>query len=74
MGFAARVIKNAETSVKDVMLKVRGTIGPDADLMEALKVIHKNKIVVLPVCEGDKLVGVVRDSDLFLAVTAVLME
>jgi CBS domain-containing protein len=74
MGFAARVIKNAETSVKDVMLRVRGTIGPDADLMEALKVIHKNKIVVLPVCEGDKLVGVVRDSDLFLAVTAVLME
>ena len=74
LGFAARVIKNAQTPVREVMLKVRGSIGPDADLVEALKLIYRNKIVVLPVCEDDKIVGVVRDSDLFLAVTAVLME
>jgi hypothetical protein len=74
LGFQARVLKNAETIVKDVMLKIRGTIGPDADLVQALKIIYKNKIVVLPVIEGNKLVGVVRDSDLFLAVTAILMK
>ena len=74
MGFRARVIKNAETKVGDIMLKIRGVITADADLMEALKTIYKNKITVLPVYEGDRLVGALRDSDLFLAVADILME
>jgi predicted transcriptional regulator len=36
--------------------------------------IYRNKITVLPVYEGDKLVGVLRDSELFLAAANVLME
>ncbi len=74
MGFRARVIKNAETKVGNVMLKIRGVITADASLIEALKTIYKNKITVVPVYEGDRLVGVLRDSDLFLAVADVLME
>lgn len=74
LSFRARVIKNAETLVKEVMLKVRGTISADAELMEALKLIHVNKIHMLPVYDGEKLIGVVRDSDLFLAVSDILRE
>ena len=74
MGFRARVIKNAETKVGNVMLKIKGVITADASLIEALKTIYKNKITVVPVYEGDRLVGVLRDSDLFLAVADVLME
>ncbi|MGB6064365.1 MAG: CBS domain-containing protein [Desulfomonilaceae bacterium] len=74
LGLRARVIKNAETKVKDVMLKIRGSIGSDADLLEALKSIYSNQITVLPVYEGGKLVGVVRDSDLFLVVAEILAE
>lgn len=73
-GFRARVIKNAETPVGTVMLKVRGTIDADAGLLDALKVIHRNKITVLPVYEAGKLIGVLRDSDLFLCVADILME
>lgn len=73
-GFRARVIRNAETQVGKVMLKVRGTIAADADLMDALKMIHQNRITVLPVYEAGKLIGVVRDSDLFLCVADILME
>ena len=73
-GFRARVIRNAETKVKDVMLKVRGTINANADLMDALKLIYQNKITVLPVYEGEKLVGVIRESDLFLKIADILME
>jgi CBS domain-containing protein len=73
-GFRARVIRNAETPVRDVMLKLRGTISADADLMDALKLMYRNKIVVLPVFDGEKLVGVLRDSDLFLAVAGVFVE
>jgi len=72
LGFWARVLKNAETRVSEVMLKVRGTIDAEACLMDALKEIFRNKITVLPVYEGDNLVGVLRDTDLFLAVADIL--
>jgi CBS domain-containing protein len=71
-GFRARVIRNATARVQDVMLKVKGTADADADLMEALKLMYRNKITVLPVYEGTKLVGVVRESDLFLTVADIL--
>lgn len=72
LGFNARVVKNAEVKVGDIMLKIRGTIRADSSLMDALKEIYRNKITVLPVYEGEKLVGVLRDTDLFLAVADTL--
>lgn len=74
LSLRARVIKNAEAPVKEVMLKVRGTISGDADVLEALKTIYRNKITVLPVLDGEKLIGIVRDSDLFLNVASILSE
>lgn len=71
LNFIARVKKNAETKVEDIMLKVRGTIDADAGLMDALRRIYRNKITVLPVYEGGNLVGVVRDTDLFLAISDI---
>jgi CBS domain-containing protein len=72
-GFSSRVRQNSQIQVKDVMLKVRGTIAADAGILDALKVIYRNKITVLPVFEGKRLVGVLRDSDLFLVAANVLM-
>lgn len=72
--FRARVIRNAETKVRDVMLKVRGTINADTDLMDALKLMYQNRITVLPVYEDRKLIGVLRESDLFLSVAEILTE
>lgn len=72
LGFNARVIKNAETKVSDIMLKTRGTIDADARLLDGLKKMFRNKITVLPVYEDEKLVGVLRDTDLFLAVADIL--
>ncbi len=72
--FKARVIKNSNLPIKDAMLKVRGTIDADADIMDALKTIYRNKIVVLPVTEKGKLAGLVRDSDLFLTMADMLIE
>ncbi len=74
LGFRARVIKNAETKVSDIMLKIRGSIDADASVMDGLKKMFRNKITKLPVYEGGKVVGVLRDTDLFLAVTDVLEE
>jgi CBS-domain-containing membrane protein len=72
--FRSRVRQNTQTRVSEVMLKIRGTIDADAGFLDALKMIYRNKVTVLPVFEGDKLVGVLRDSDLFLAAATVLME
>jgi CBS domain-containing protein len=72
--FRARVIKNADTKVRDVMLKVRGTISADADIVEALRLLLSNRITMIPVYDGEQLIGVVRDSDLFLFVAEILAE
>ncbi len=74
LGFRARIRKNAQAKVTDIMLKIRGTIQADASLMDALKTIFRNKITKLPVYEGDRLVGVLRDADLLLAVHNILEE
>ena len=73
-GFKERVLQNALTKVGDVMLKLRGQIDVDSEIMEALKIMHRNKVTVLPVFDGDKAVGVLRDSDLFLATAAILTD
>ncbi len=70
--FRARVLKNAHVKTKEIMLKIKGTIEADANLIDALKTIFKNKITVLPVYEGERLIGVVRDTDLFLAMADIL--
>jgi len=69
-----RVIKNAGIKVKDVMLKSLGFIQADTELSEALKLIFRKRIIVLPVYEGEKVVGVVRDVDLFLVVADIIRE
>jgi CBS domain-containing protein len=74
LGFKARVIKNADTKVHDIMMKTRGTIDVGDSLMAGLKKMFRNKLIVLPVYEGDKLVGVLRDTDFFLAVADILEE
>jgi len=72
--FRARVIRNAGAKVRDVMLESRGAVEADADILDALKLIYQNKINILPVFENGKLVGVLRESDLFLAVAEVLSQ
>ncbi len=60
--------------VKDIMLKVKGTIDADASMEDGFKMVVQKKITVLPVYEGDKAVGLLRDTDIFLAITDKLEE
>ncbi len=55
--------------VKDIMLKVKGAIDASATVEEGLTTIVQTKISVLPVYDGDRAVGIVRDTDIFLAIT-----
>ena len=55
--------------VKDIMLKVKGTIDAEASMEDGFRTIVQNKISILPVYEGEKAVGLIRDTDIFLAIT-----
>jgi CBS domain-containing protein len=68
LDLTARIAKNAERPVREIMLKVKGSISADADVLEALMVLCENKVTVLPVYEDDQPVGIIRDSDLFLKI------
>lgn len=70
----ARVRKNAQVKVKEIMRKNRAMAKADTTLIEALKLIFSKKLLMLPVYENDRLVGVVRDADLFLAVADMVVD
>lgn len=67
-----RVLKNARVQVKEIIQKSLGHISADAEIIEALKLIFRKRLIVLPVYDQDRLVGVVRDVDLFLSVADII--
>lgn len=69
---AERVLLHGEKRVGDMMLRIRGK-GLQADdfLVQGLKAMNRFKVTVMPIYEGNKLVGVLRDSDLFLSVVSI---
>lgn len=60
----------AETPVADLMTEPPTTIAPDAGIEDAASLLVVKRIGCLPVVEGDRLVGIVTETDLL----AVLVE
>ena len=56
--------------VKDVMTKGAEVVRPDATLQEAANKMRSLDIGPLPVCDGEKLVGVLTDRDITVRATA----
>ena len=56
------------------MSHLKQGVGTEDSLLQGLKELHRQKVSVLPVYEGEKPVGVIRDSDLFLAAVSALGE
>ncbi|MFI5355012.1 MAG: CBS domain-containing protein [Desulfobaccales bacterium] len=52
--------------IKDIMVKTVTTISPDAKLCEAVRLMMDKKIGCLPVVEGDRLVGLITETDIML--------
>lgn len=74
-GFNERVIRYAETKVGDMMLKIHGKgVQAEERLINALKMMYRWKVTVIPVYDDKELVGVLRDSDLFLATASILNQ
>lgn len=54
--------------VEDVMSTPALTIGADASVQEAAKLLLKNRVGCLPVLDGGRLAGIVTTSDLLRAI------
>ena len=72
--FKTRVQQNAKVPCKKIMSHLKQGVGTEDSLLQGLKELHRQKVSVLPVYEGEKPVGVIRDSDLFLAAVSALGE
>jgi CBS domain-containing protein len=49
-----------QVTVGEIMTRRPVTVGPDVTLEEAAMLMHRRRISILPVVEGDRLVGVIR--------------
>jgi CBS domain-containing protein len=52
------------TTVADVMTRDVRTLGPNDSVVEAARCMDELNVGVIPVCDGEKLVGMVTDRDI----------
>lgn len=62
----------ARLTVKEVMTKDVITVGRDTKLHDVAKIMLENKIGGLPVMDGDDVVGIITESDVFRAVMEIM--
>jgi CBS-domain-containing membrane protein len=60
--------------IKDFMSEVKVTISADDSVLKASHVMLQEEAYLLPVMEGDKLLGVVRMGDIFQQITNALLK
>jgi CBS domain-containing protein len=56
--------------LKDVMTRNVEVIRPEATLMEAARIMKEKNVGSLPVCDGDRLLGIITDRDLVVRALA----
>lgn len=62
----------AKLTIRQVMSSPVISVGPETPLEEAARVMADNKIGGLPVVEGEKLVGIVTETDVFKILVELL--
>lgn len=64
----------AKTKIKDIIPKKQQlvTVSPDAYIETAAKLMRQHTVSGLPVVDGDKLVGIITETDLFEALIEIL--
>lgn len=63
-----------KNQVSTVMTKIPETIEPETTLAEAGMILFENKISCLPVVEGNRLIGIITDSDFVKLVSQGLQK
>ena len=61
-------------TVQEIMTRGVVTVRPTTEIREAARLMHERKIGALPVVDGDRVVGIVTESDALRAFQSVLGE
>jgi CBS domain-containing protein len=59
-----------ETRVREVMTASPRSIAPDVPVLEAARIMRQEDVGSLPVCEGERLIGILTDRDIVVRVVA----
>ncbi len=73
-GFSSLVRDMASKKVRDLMPEKPPTIGAEADLIEATNKLLSLRVQSLLVLDNDKVVGLLRDSDLFSEMANIIRQ
>ncbi|OLN33763.1 CBS domain-containing protein [Desulfosporosinus metallidurans] len=57
--------------IRDVMTSSVDRVTPGTSVVDIAQLMKKNDVGSVPVCEGDKLMGIITDRDIVLKVVAV---
>jgi acetoin utilization protein AcuB len=72
LGLQEHSARRAATRLGDIMTRRVHTVAPDDPLERAARMMLENEVSGLPVVNGDKVVGIITESDIFLAFTRIM--
>jgi acetoin utilization protein AcuB len=72
LGLQEHSIRRASTLLGDLMTRGVRTVAPDDPLERAARVMLDHEVSGLPVVEGEKVTGIITESDIFLAFTRIM--
>jgi CBS domain-containing protein len=58
--------KDGSCRVSDAMSTELDTVNPDADVREVMQLMQSRQVRRVPVCEGDRIIGIVAQADIAL--------
>jgi CBS domain-containing protein len=67
-------LDEAAGPVSDLVIPFAGELSPDDNILDALDIMTNRGLSLLPVMEGGKLVGLIKLSDIFNKVAAILFD
>jgi acetoin utilization protein AcuB len=72
LGLQEHSLRRAATKLGDIMTRGVRTVAPDDPLERASRVMLDHDVASLPVVEGERVVGIITESDIFLAFTRIM--
>jgi CBS-domain-containing membrane protein len=67
-------LDSAETKLRDLVTAFAGTVGPNDSILNAIDIMMDKGVSVVPVIADSKLVGILKLSDVFNTVAAILFD
>lgn len=72
LGYQEQSLRRAALCLGDIMTREVRTVAPDDPLERAVRIMQEGDVSGLPVLEGDRVVGMITESDIFGAFTQIM--